>query len=202
MNHYPAKLKILVPMYRVRDYRRHLIAIDDMLVAHRRPDGEFLLQLDPMLKLSARSYAKCLIDLAADLEAGYMFVIVDRDRFLAELEALARKHATSKNRDDVERAAQVVAEHSHYQIRDHLDAGDVQYRAARMMIASRARRIRRSPGETTGLNCQRGIPTPRSEQLWHTIVGELCDVRMTHRARAAWHRWTRANRPALPAAGG
>ncbi len=197
MNLYPAKLKILFPMYQAKDYRHHLIAIDDTLVVHRRVDGEFLLQLDPLRKLGARSYARCLIDLAADLEAGYTFMIVDRDRFLTELETLARKHATAKERDEVDRAAHVIAERTQYRIRDHLDAS-VQYKATRMIIASRARRTKANPGESSGLNCQRGIPTPRSEQLWHTVVDELCDVRTVHRARAVWQRWTRANRPSIP----
>lgn len=197
MNLYPTKLKILFPMYQAKDYRHHLTAIDDALIVHRRVDGEFLLQLDSLRKLGARSFARCLIDLAADLEAGYTLMIVDRDRFLTELEALARKHASAKERDEVERSAQLVAEHVQYRIRDHLDAS-IQYKAARMIIASRARRTKADPGESSGLNSQHGIPTPRSEQLWHTVIDELCEVRTVHRGLAAWHRWTRANRPSIP----
>lgn len=199
MTPYPAKLKILFPMRELRDYRRHLVALDDTFVVHRRSDGEFLMQLDPLQKLGARSYAKCFIRIAADLEAGYSFVIVDRDRFLADIEALAREHAASKDRDAVERAAQLIAEHTRYRIRDHLeDSDDIQSRANRMLIASRPRRTKCTGGEVRGVSQMWGIPTPRTEQLWHTIVGELCDVRAAHRARAAWQRWTRANRPPMP----
>jgi len=199
MTPYPPKLKILFPMRQLRDYRRHLVALDDTFVVHRRSDGEFLMQLDPLMKLGARSYPKCFIDIAADLEAGYSFVIVDRDQFLADIESLARKHAANKDRDAVERAAQLIAEHTRYRIRNHReDSDDIQSRANRMLIASRPRRTKRTGGEVQGLTQMWGIPTPRTEQLWHTIAGELCDVRAAHRARAAWQRWTRANRPPMP----
>src|SRR5690242_16239084 len=124
MTPYPNKLKILFPMRELRDYRRHLVALDDTFVVHRRSDGEFLLQLDPLMKLGARSYAKCFIGIAADLEAGYTFVIVDRDQFLADIEALAREHAANKDRNAVERAAQLIAEHTRYRLRNHLEDGD------------------------------------------------------------------------------
>lgn len=199
MTPYPNKLKILFPMRELRDYRRHLVALDDTFVVHRRSDGEFLMQLDPLMKLGARSYAKCFIGIAADLEAGYTFMIVDRDQFLADIEALARKHAANKDRNAVERAAQLIAEHTRYRLRNHLEDGDdVQSQANRMVIASRARRTKCTGGEVQGLTQMWGIPVPRTEQLWHTIAGELCDVRAAHRARAAWQRWTRANRPPMP----
>ena len=107
MKIYPNKLLILFPMYAPVDYRYHLTAIDDALVIHRSAAGEYQFELRPMTKLSAtgaNSYAKTLVRLAADLEAGYTVVIVERDRFLADLEALARVQ-TGKDMDAVELAA-------------------------------------------------------------------------------------------------
>ena len=201
MKNHPAKLLILFPIYEARDYRRQLTAIDDALVVHRRPDGAFLLELRPMVKLTTRgasSYAAALLRLAADLEAGHTVMIVDRDQFLGDLERLAREHAGTKDQDAVERAAQVVAERTTFQIRDHLDTDDSQYHANRTIIAARQRRTKADRNESNGLNCMHGIPTPRAEQLWHVLRHEWCDPRTTAAGTAAWERWCGQNRPDMP----
>lgn len=201
MKTHPTKLLILFPMYTPVEYRHRLDAIDDALVVHRRVSGEFQFELRPMIKLSARgasSYGAALQRLATDLEAGYIVVVVDRDRFLADLEALAREHAIAKDRGAVECAAQVIAERTTFQIRDHLDSSAAQYRVNRMLVASRARRTKAYPHESNGLNCQNGIPTPRTEQLWHLIRHELTSPRDNQAGMAAWERWCRGNRPDMP----
>ena len=201
MKHYPNKLLILFPMWTAVDYRHRLDAIDDALVVHRTPAGEWQLELRPTTKLTARGaggYAAALQLLAADLQAGYTVVIVERDRLLADLEALAREHATPKDQDAVERAAQVVAERTRFQVRDHLESNDTEHRIGRMLIAARSRRTKADRNEADGLNCQNGIPSPRSEQLWRVIFNELCSRRDDQAGRAAWERWCRLNRPHLP----
>ncbi|WNO53168.1 hypothetical protein [Stakelama saccharophila] len=199
MLHYPDKLRVLFPGYEVRDHRYHLVSIDNVLTVHRRPGGEFMFQLDPLQKLGPRSYARCLIDLAADLQAGYTLIVVERDRFLFHLETAAREHAAKKDSDEVERCAHVILEHTHHRIRDHLDGSDDgMFRADRMMVGYRKRGSRDTQGGTGKWNVHNGIVTPRAEQLWHAIVRDLCDVRTSHRAFAAWDRWTKANRPPMP----
>lgn len=201
MKTYPNKLVILFPIYEAVDYRHKLTAIDDALVVHRRARGDYQFELRPMLKLTARghsSYGNALHRLAIDLEAGHTVLIVDRDRFLGDLETLARQHATAKNKQAVERAVQVVTERTTFQIRDHLDTDSSQYRANRMLIAARQRRTKPDRHESNSLNCRNGIPTPRAEQLWNVVRHELTDARDNHAGRAAWERWCDRNRPDMP----
>lgn len=196
---YPDKLIILWPMHDAKEYRRTLSGVDDALVVHRRRDGEFVFELRPMAKLGPRSYGKYLVGMAADLEAGYTLLVVSRDAFLDELQDLALRHAGPKEREDVERAAQVVAERTRNQILDHeADASDDQHRFNAAIIASRARDTKFRPGQSNNLNCRFGIPTPRSEQLWHSFRDDLCDVRSSQRGYTAWERWTARNRPDMP----
>lgn len=201
MTRHPPKLIVLWPIYVAQDYRRHLSAIDDALVVHRSVDGRYRLELRPMIKLSARGasgYGTVLRRLATDLEAGYRIVIVDRDKVLADLESLAREHATDEDRDAVERAAQVVAERTQFQVLDHLFDAPVQYRMGRMILAGRERRTKARKNEQDGLNCLAGIPTPRSEQLWHSLRHQWCTPRDEGAGKKAWQDWCRANRPNMP----
>lgn len=198
---HPTKLIVIFAIYAAKGYRRHLSAIDDALVVHRSVDCRFRLELRPMVKLTAKgasSYGTILRRLAADLEAGYRIVIVDRDTFLADLESLARAHATDKDRDAIERAAQVVTERTTFQILDHLFDAPVEYRMGRMILAGRERRAKADRNEQDGLNCQLGIPTPRSEQLWHSLRHQWCSPRDEGAGKKAWQDWCRANRPNLP----
>ena len=198
---HPTKLIVIFAIYAAKGYRRHLSAIDDALVVHRSVDGRFRLELRPMVKLTAKgasSYGTILRRLAADLEAGYRIVIVDRDTFLADLESLARAHATDKDRDAIERAAQVVTERTTFQILDHLFDAPVEYRMGRMILAGRERRTKADRNEQDGLNCQLGIPTPRSEQLWHSLRHQWCSPRDEGAGKKAWQDWCRANRPDMP----
>lgn len=203
MDTHPAKLVVIHPMYTAREYRRHLTAIDDALVVHRYADGRFHLELRPMMKLAARgakSYGAALRQLAADLETGHRVVIVDRDRFLADLEQRAREHAIDKERELVERAAQIIAERTRYQILDSLFEAPAEYRMGRMILAGRERRTKADKNEQSGLNCMFGIPTPRSEQLWHSLRHQWCSPRGNAAGRTAWENWCRANRPPMPKA--
>lgn len=203
MKKHPARLIILFPIYEPRDYRRYLVAIDDALVVHRNANDAFLLELRPMAKLTGRganTYTAALLRLAADLEAGYTVMIVDRDQFLSDLETLAREHAAASDRDAVERAVQVVTERTTFQIRDHADSSNSESRIARIIVAARERRTKPSPNEGNSFNCQRGIPTPRSEQLWHVLRHEWCDPRANTAGMAAWERWCARNRPDMPKA--
>lgn len=195
---HPAKLIVVLPMYEAADYRRRLTAIDDALVVHRRGDGRFQFELRPMFRLGPRSYAKWVIGLAADLEAGHVVIIVDRDAFLADIQRLAFEHVAECQRAAVERAIVILAERTRYQIQDHLDGEDDEARMRRRLIAKRPRRTTAKPYEQDGLNCIAGIPTPRAEQLWNSILGEWCDIRTNHHGRAAWERWARGNRPGMP----
>ena len=186
MKTHPARLIILFPIYEPRDYRRCLVAIDDALVVHRDPGDTFLLELRPMAKLTGRganTYTAALLRLAADLEAGYTVMIVDRDQFLSDLEALAREHAAASDCDAVERAVQVITERTTFQIRDHADSSNSESLTARLIIAARERRTRADPHEGTSLNCMHGIPTPRSEQLWNVLRYEWCYPRANAAAR-------------------
>ncbi|VVT21878.1 conserved hypothetical protein [Sphingomonas sp. EC-HK361] len=200
MKTHPTKLIVLFPMHEARHYRHRLTAVDDTLVVHHRGDGSFQFELRALTKFTPRGYAKYLIELAADLEAGYRIVIVDRDIFLRDLEALAYANAAASNRDLVERASLVVAERTRYQIRDHAE-GDDQHRVGRMIIAARTRRTKPGRYAQNGLNFINGIPTPRSEQLWHSLCSEWCDVRTAQQGRAAWERWVTRNRPDMPVSG-
>lgn len=96
---------------------------------------------------------------------------------------------------------QVIVERARYQIQDHLDTDDPHSEFGRALIASRERRTKATPGESNGLNCRHGVPTPRAEQLWHVIRYELVDVRSQQRGMAAWERWCRRNRPDMPGKG-
>jgi hypothetical protein len=198
---HPPKLIVIFAIYAATDYRRRLSAIDDALVVHRSVDGRFSLELRPMVKLTAKgssSYGTVLQRLAADLEAGYRIVIVDRDTLLADLECLAREHATGKDRDAIERAAQVVAERTQFQILDHLFDAPAQYRMGRMILAGRERRTKANKNEQNSLNCMFSIPTPRSEQLWHSLRHQWCTPRAEGVGKKAWQDWCRANRPNMP----
>lgn len=203
MTTHPPKLIVLFAIYAAQDYRRHLSAIDDALVVHRSADGRFQLELRRMVKLTAKGasgYGAFLQRLAADLEAGYRIVIVDRDTFLSDLESLAREHATDKDRDAIERAAQVVAERTRFQILDHLFDAPAQYRMGRMILAGRERRTKAKKDEQNGLNCMFGIPTPRAEQMWHSLRHQWCSPREEGAGKKAWENWCRANRPDMPKA--
>ena len=197
---HPARLIIVLPMYEAADYRQRLVAIDETLVVHRRGDGHFQFELRPLVRLGPRSYAKWVMGLASDLEAGHVVIIVDRDAFLADIERLALSHVSEGRRTAVERAIQVVAERTRHQVQDHLDGEDDEACMGRRLIAKRPRRTKAKPGERDGLNCIAGIPTPRAEQLWNSILGEWCDVRTAQHGHAAWDRWVRGNRPDMPAA--
>lgn len=197
---HPARLIIVLPMYEAADYRQRLTAIDETLVVHRRGDGHFQFELRPLVRLRPRSYAKWVMGLASDLEAGHVVIIVDRDAFLADIERLALSHVSEGRRTAVERAIQVVAERTRHQVQDHLDGEDDEACMGRRLIAKRPRRTKAKPGERDGLNCIAGIPTPRAEQLWNSILGEWCDVRTAQHGQAAWDRWVRGNRPDMPAA--
>lgn len=201
MDTHPPKLVIIHAMYEAREYRRHLTAIDDSLVVHRHGDGRFQLELRPMVKLTARgakSYGAALRQLADDLETGHRAVIVDRDTFLGNLERHARAHATDKDRAAIERAAQVITERTRFQVLDSLFEAPAEYRMGRMLLAGRERRTRANRGEQDGLNCMCGIPTPRTEQLWHSLRHQWCSPRGNAAGRAAWESWCRANRPDMP----
>lgn len=203
MDTHPPKLLVIVPMYTPKEYRRRLTAIDDALVVHHRADGRFQLELRPMVKLSAQgqhSYGTTLHQFAADLEAGYRVVIVDRDQYLGDLERLARDHASDKDREMIERAAQVIAERTRHQILDSLFEAPAEYRFGRMILSQRERRTKADKHEQSGLNCMYGIPTPRSEQLWHSLRHQWCTPRGNAAGRKAWENWCRANRPAMPKA--
>lgn len=202
MNAYPNKLLVLFPIYKAVGFRHQLSAIDDALVVHRSPAGEYQLELRPMAKLSvggASSYAKVLVQLTTDLEAGYTVVIVERDQFLASLEELARHHA-GKAGQAVERAAQVIAERTRLQIRDHLDGENPEFRTHCALLAARRRRTKVERWDRNGLGCHNGVLTPRAEMLWHVIRRELCDVRSNMAGMAAWERWRKRNRPDMPRA--
>lgn len=202
MKTYPNKLLILFPMYVPVDYRYRLSAIDDALAVHRSPSGEYQFELRPMVKLAAsgaNSHASALARLAADLETGYTVVIVERDRFLADLEALARAHP-GKDKDAVERAAQIVAERTTFQVRDHLDCDSREHLVTRKLVAARPRQTKLGRDDRPGPNCIAGMPTPRTERLWHVIRDELADVRANQAGYAAWERWARQNRPDMPLA--
>lgn len=200
MTAHPARLLVFFPMWEAKDYRRRLVAIDDALVVHHVAD-DFQLELRPIEKLRTRgphSYAAALIRLAADLKAGYRVMIVDRDVFLADLAQLARVHMARADRDAVEHAAQVVAERARYQIDDHLRPADAESLFGRVILATRERRTKIRKGEQPGINMQCGVPTPRSEQLWHSLRYEWCSPRDQQAGMAAWQRWCRRNRPAMP----
>ena len=201
MDTHPPRLVVIHPMWTAREYRRHLTALDDSLIVHRQPDGRFGLELRPMVKLTARgakSYGSALRQLAADLETGYRAVIVDRDNLLADLERLAREHATDKDRGDIERAAQIIAERTRHQVWDSLFDAPTEYRFGRMLLAARERRTKANRNEQNGLNCMHGIPTPRTEQLWHSLRHQWCSPRGNSAGKVAWETWCRANRPDMP----
>lgn len=202
---YPNKLLIMFPMYQPVGYRHQLVAIDDALVVHRHGSGGWQFELRPLVKLTARgpnSYRRALERLAADLEAGHTVVIVEPDKFLADLETQARQHMTPNELVAVEKAAQVVSERTVFQVRNALDGSNAQYRANRFIIASRQRRVKANRSEGNSLNCRNGIPTPRAEQLWNVIRHELTDVRDNQAGLAAWERWCDRNRPDMPRGSG
>jgi len=203
VNTHPPKLIVIHPIYSASGYRQHLTAIDDSLVVHHHVDSRFQLELRPMVKLTARgasSYAAALQQLAIDVETSHRVVIVGRDGFLADLEQLARQHATDKEREAIERAAQIIAERGRYQILDSLFEAPVEYKMGRMILAARERRTKANKNEPSGLNCMFGIPTPRAEQLWHSLRHQWCSPRGNAAGRVAWEEWCRANRPPMPMA--
>lgn len=203
MNTHPPKLIVIHPIYSASGYRQHLTAIDDSLVVHHHADSRFQLELRPMVKLTARgasSYAAAIQQLANDLQTSHRVVIVGRDGFLADLEQLARQHATDKEREEIERAAQIIAERARYQILDSLFEAPIEYKMGRMILAARERRTKANKNEQSGLNCMFGIPTPRAEQLWHSLRHQWCSPRDNAAGRVAWEEWCRANRPPMPTA--
>lgn len=203
MNTHPPKLIVIHPIYSAHGYRQHLTAIDDSLVVHHHADGRFQLELRPMVKLTARgasSYAAAIQQLATDVQTSHRVVIVGRDRFLADLEQLARQHATDEEREEIERAVQIITERTRYQILDSLFEAPVEYKMGRMILAARERRTKADKNEQSGLNCMFGIPTPRAEQLWHSLRHQWCSPRGNAAGRVAWEEWCRANRPPMPTA--
>lgn len=203
MDTHPPKLLVIFPMYTPKEYRRHLTAVDDALVVHQRVEGRFQLELRPMVKFAvrgARSYGAMLRQFAADLEADYRVVIVDRDQYLGDLERLAREHATDKDREAIERAAQVIAERTRHQILDSLFKAPAEYLFGRMLLSERERRTKVRKGEQAGLSMMFGVPTPRSELLWHSLRHQWCGPRGNAAGRTAWEKWCGANRPAMPKA--
>lgn len=200
---HPPKLLIMFPIYTPVEYRRQLTALDDALVVHHHADGRFQLDLRPMIKLTTRgqrSFGAALRQLAADIEAGYCVIIVERDQYLADLERLARANATSRDRDAIERAVQIVMERIDRQVFDNLFDSPREYLVGRMLTARQPRRTKANKHETPGLNCMFGIPTPRTELLWHTLRHQWCSPRIGSAGRVAWYNWCRANRPPLPTA--
>ena len=77
----------------------------------------------------------------------------------------------------IERAAQVITERTRFQVWDSLFEAPAEYRMGRMLLAGRERRTRANRGEQDGLNCMCGIPTPRTEQLWHSLRHQWCSPR-------------------------
>lgn len=201
MNSHPAKLLILFPMYESRGVRQRLSAIDDALVVHRSADGRFQFALRNVQKLGPRSYAKWLIGLAADLAAGYVAVVVERDGFLADIEALALQHVSAEDRAALDRAILVVAERTRHQIIDPVEGGgDKEFQLFRSVVVRRPRRSGTGARKRQGGECINGIPIPRTEQLWRTFCQEWCDVRGAQHGMAAWKEWARRNRPDMPTA--
>lgn len=203
MNAHPAKLLILFPMYEPKGPRQALAVIDDALVVHRRADGQFQFGTRDMTKLGPRSYAKWLIAFAADLNAGYVAVVVERDDFLVEVERLAREHVSARDRDALELAIQTIAERTPHQILDPVSGGgDRESQIYRMVVIRRPKRSGKKDWSRTGAECINGIPVPRVEQLWRTYCNEWCDVRGAQHGMAAWKEWARRNRPDMPVADG
>ncbi len=201
MNTHPAKLLVLFPMYRPEGIRQRLWAIDDALVVHRGPDGRFRFAARDMRRLGPRSYAGWLVAFAADLAAGYFAVVVGRDDFLADVEALALRHASAGDRAAVEKAIAVVAERTRHQIIDPLRGdGDGEMQMHRSVIVRRCRATGGRNPRRHGAECVNGIPVPRAEQLWRTFCREWCDVRGTQHGIAAWAAWAKRNRPDMPVA--
>ena len=87
---HPAKLLVLDPVRTTKGYCRKLSARDATLVVELTPDQRFTFALSETCKLGLRSYARCLIDLAADLTAGYTIALAKPGALLDELEDLAR----------------------------------------------------------------------------------------------------------------
>lgn len=201
MNTHPAKLLVLFPMYEPKGVRQHLSAIDDSLVVHRSADGRFQFAMRDMRKLGPRSYAQWLIGFAADLAVGYVAVVVERDAFLADIEALALQHVSAKDRDALDGAILVVAERTQHQIIDPVKGeGDKEFQLFRSVVVRRPRRSGTAGRTRQGGECINGIPVPRTEQLWRTFCQEWCDVRGTQHGMAAWKEWARRNRPDMPTA--
>ena len=191
---HPPKLLIMFPIYTPVEYRRQLTALDDALVVHHHADGRFQLDLRAMIRLTTRgqrSFGAALRQLAADLEAGYCVIIVERDQYLADLERLARANATSRDRDAIERAVQIVMERIDRQVFDNLFDSPREYLVGRMLTARQPRRTKANKHETPGLNCMFGIPTPRTELPVAYPAPPM--VQPAHRlCRAAWRGITGA----------
>lgn len=81
---------------------------------------------------------------------------------------------------------------------DSLFEAPAEYLMGRYLLAARERRTKARKHEQSGLNCMYGIPTPRSEQLWHSLRHQWCSPRSNAAGRVAWENWCRANRPAMP----
>jgi hypothetical protein len=192
---HPAKLLVLDPVRTVKGYRRNLSALEATLMVELTPDQRFTFALRETRKLGPRSYARCLIDLAADLAAGYTIALAKPGVFLDELVDLARTHATAAQRDAVEAAALSIAERSHHQVRDVMD-GDIHHTIGRSLILARepTRGRRRHDNVRDSFNSIGGVPTPRTEQLWNSLRSEWCDVRTAQHAQAAWEEWAKRGR--------
>lgn len=151
MKSYPEKLLIL---YKLVEYRYVLTAIDDVFVMHHRAPDDFLFELRPPLNLTmlgTNSYSSALLDLAGDLEDGY-HLLVNRDQFLENLEAMALRHAPAKSRDAVDEAVQLIAERTPVQIHHHRDTTSNLYSIKRMCVGSDPRKTARCY-ELDSLDC-------------------------------------------------
>lgn len=192
---YPSKLMVLDPVYAVDGYRRRLAALEATLIVEQTIDGRFTFNLRDTRKLGPRSYVQCLVDLTANLNAGYVLALVEPDEFFEDLEDLAREHAPAAQIAEIEAATFTIAERSHQQVRDLLE-GDVHFSMGRCLVAAtpRARGRPCRSYHDDELNVIAGIRTPRTEQFWNSLRSEWLDVRRAQHAQAAWQRWARRGR--------
>lgn len=200
MKSYPEKLLILFPVYKLVEYRYELTAIDDVFVVHRHAPEDFLFELRPPLNLTTRganSYSSVLRDLAEVLEDGYHLLIVDRDRFLENLEAMALRHAPAKSRTAVDQAIQLITDRTPVQIHDHRFVGRGYYEVRRMSAGHYPRKTGRCQNLDSP-DCMFHVWTPRGERMWHLLVEELLDPTTAAAAMAAWKGWCARNRPDFP----
>lgn len=204
MERHPPWLAIMWPMWKVEGCRSVLHGMDDGLFVHQHADGRFELQHRPMYRFVSRgrnSALGTLTALASNLEAGYHFVIVDDQRFLRDLTALAKARTSQDARNDIEWALEVIGERASRQITDHLFEAPSEYMMGRTLLGMREHRNRKRRGEMTGLNLMGGVVTPRTEQLWHSLRHQWCSPRLEQGGHRAWIRWCMQGRPPIPRGG-